>query len=135
MNHLKNHGRRAPISIGIDRRKFWFVLSFSHKYITDSRFPFDIGKRRGGQMLTKNKKISPITDARHALSESGKTQKDHNKHFDHDKIYHRFLILDAFLALRLFQGSRSESALIDLFLIADPRQFFGIDKLRFVLNE
>jgi hypothetical protein len=43
-----------------------------------------------------------IVDARRALSESGKTQKDHNKHFDHDKIYPRSLILDAFSASETF---------------------------------
>lgn len=68
----------------------------------DSRFPYDIGKIQGGQTLMKNEKIYPIVDARRTLLESGKTQKDNNKNFDHDKVIPRSSIPDMFSASRIF---------------------------------
>jgi hypothetical protein len=68
----------------------------------------------------KDEKKSSITDSQHTLSGSKKTQKVHNKHFDHDKVVHDHQSLRQFLASRLFQGSRSESALVGLSPIIDP---------------
>jgi hypothetical protein len=76
----------------------------------------------------KNEKILPIVDARYDLSKLGKTQKDHKKHFNHDKIYPQLSILDVFLASWIFQGGRFESALIGLLSIIDPEHFSALTR-------
>jgi hypothetical protein len=81
-------------------------------------------------MLTKDEKKSSIADARCTLSGSGKIQKDHNKHFDHDKV---IPITDPRCIFDIGTFSRESIREHLGRFIVDRRSLtlFGIDKLGF----
>jgi hypothetical protein len=69
-----------------------------------------------------NEERKEIVDSRCPMHfiESGKTQKDHNKHFDHDKVIPDADPRCVFGIRDFFEGADPESALVGLSSITDP---------------